>query len=227
MGLRTLLRPAGPLPAGVYWRRRLVVFAATVLVVVLAMVVTSTGNRAGASATRAPGGTGHRPAVAASPSAGAEPVGTPAATSPASRHPAAGPPRRPAAVPRCGRGDLSLTATTDRRSYTAGALPRFVLAVRDSGGRRCRADLASPARSFLVLSGSDRIWSSADCETAGHAVVALRPGQRLRFVATWPRSRSRPGCQPRPAVARPGTYRVTGYVGDLASAEAVFTLAGA
>ncbi|MFL6139883.1 MAG: DUF4232 domain-containing protein [Frankiaceae bacterium] len=219
MDPRALLRPVGPLPVATYWRRRLVLLGAVVvLAVLLGSLTGGGGGRAGASTS---GSTAHRSA-AARPTAPAHR----AATRPA---PGAGvtasdaPVRLP--IRACTARQVRLAVSTDHTAYPAGAEPRFVLAVTGAGTGPCTLDVGPGSRSFLVRSGADRIWSSADCAAAAHRVVTLRPHQRVAYSIAWSRHRSAPGCPSTATVAAlPGTYRVIAKVGRFSSGQSVFTL---
>lgn len=73
----SLRQPVGPLPASIYWRRRLVVFAA--LIAVLALIVWLTSGSDGGS--KPPHGA--QPAPAQSITPGASPTGSAITTAPA------------------------------------------------------------------------------------------------------------------------------------------------
>jgi hypothetical protein len=225
-----LLRPRGPLPAAVYWRRRLVTFG--VVVVLLALVVRSCGGDTRPAALRqSPSPTGSPPSSAAAtgpsgpsgPTGSARPTGSPSAT--ASARPSAsatptGPPKP------CVAADLVLTAKADAQTYPAGRRPVLTIGIANKGRAPCTRDVGQPAREIRVASGNDRVWSSDDCSTGGAAmVVTLQPGAAaMTFSVTWSRKRSAAGCAAGQRDAAPGTYRLTGRFGDLTSAGDTFTL---
>lgn len=193
------LRPVGPLPDSVYWRRRAAVVA--VLVLLLALLTRVGGDappeRALSQASAAPSPSA---AVLASPSAS----------------PGASPPASPAAAGACPDAVLRVQATPAQGRYARGARPVLRLAVRNAGGTPCTRPLGQAAVELLVYSGADRIWSSDDCAPGGQpGPVVLRP-QELRVITlTWSGRRSRPGCPDRAEQIEPGTYRVLGRVGSL------------
>lgn len=193
-------RPVGPEPAPTYWQRRAVVVGALLLVVLFLRAVL-TGSDAAETASDAAA----RPAPTASP-----------AVSVAGPAPSASPAASPAATVACADGSLTVTATAERDSYQVGARPLLVLTVTNTGTAACSRDLGQGAVELLVVSGSDRIWSSDDC-AAGGAVkqVVLAPDEPSVTRLTWAGRRSLPGCEGTKAQAVAGTYRVSARLGDL------------
>jgi hypothetical protein len=212
-----LLHPVGPLPARTYWvRRALVVAALVVAVLLLARWVAGLGG--GAAAERTTGRPGGPTPVTAS---------TPTGTRSAMVSPAASASPRPSSAARalaCPDSSLAVTAATDAARYLTGVRPVLTMTVRNVGPAPCTRDVGPGARGLTVRSGSDRIWSSDDCEGKGVVVVTLPAGASRSWTVQWSRVRSHPGCpSPGPAV-RPGTYRLYGALGRIVSAQAVFSL---
>jgi hypothetical protein len=76
-----------------------------------------------------------------------------------------------------------------------------------------------------VVSGSDRIWSSDDCQKEPSSKVQiLEPGAELASTVAWPVQRSAEGCPADLPAPRPGTYQLTGRVGDLTSQPVAFAI---
>lgn len=214
----SLLHPVGPLPVRTYWvRRALAVAALVVAVLLLARWVTGLGGGAAAERTtgRRPGGP--TPVTASTPTGTSSAVGSPTA-SPSPR------PSSPARLLACPDSSLSVTAATDAARYLTGVRPVLTMIVRNVGPAPCTRDLGPGARGFTIWSGSDRIWSSDDCEGKAAAVVTLPAGASRTWTMQWSRVRSHPGCpSPGPPV-RPGTYRLYGALGRITSGQAVFSL---
>lgn len=110
----------------------------------------------------------------------------------------------------CGVDDLAVTLRATREVY-AGTSPRFRVSAVNTGDEPCALDKG--ALDVRITSGSDRVWSSAQC---GHGTSRLlRRGVTFDDVITWDRRRA---CGA--AEAAPGTY-----VASLAGAdEQVFLL---
>ena len=210
-----LMRPVGPQAPSVYWRRRLAVLImlAVIALVVFLLVRLLTGDDAspGVQPTSPSGGTSAAPS-ATTPSG--DGTGSPAPT-------AASDPGAPA----CDAAALQVTATADAGTYAADVQPKLGLTIRNVGAAACSLDAGSAALELVVVSGSDRIWSSDDCQQeAKSAVTALEPGRELASSVTWPRQRSAPGCPQALPEPKPGTYQLTGRVGNITSQPVAFTL---
>ena len=207
-----LLHPRGPMPPGVYWRRRLVTFAA--VVVVLFLVTRSCGTDGSPTA-----GVSQTPSPSASRSATASPTTsrTPSPTPSATTTPPLGP---------CKAADIAVEAKSDKQAYPAGARPVLTIGIRNKGRFPCTRDIGQAAREIRVMSGNDRVWSSDDCSPGGGSqTVTLAPGAApTSFSVTWSRKRSAPGCPAGTREAEPGTYRVFGRFGDITSAADTFSL---
>jgi hypothetical protein len=195
-----LLRPIGPQPPAVYWRRRTVLVAVLALVLLLGDRALGADGAAGTAATRT---TAIRTTA---------PATTAAAT--------------PRALVTCPDSALTVTVATDARVYPAGATPRLRITVANTGRTACRRDVGSRALGLVVHSGTDRIWSSDDCQQAPPSEVrTMRPGQRVTQSVSWPRRRSAAGCAtPATATAGAGTYTLAGHAGTAQSPVLVFHL---
>ncbi len=215
-----LLHPVGPLPATVYWIRRAVLAAmAAITVAILLLLVNWLAGRGGPpSRTGAALVRSHSPTpVTPSPT----PV-TPSPSPSTQSSPTASP--SPAVVPACPDRVLSVKAATDATVYPSGRQPILSVTIRNTGTAACRRDVGLGARGLTIRSGSDRIWSSDDCEGAGSARVTLAPGAAKSFAVRWARVRSEQSCPGRGTAARDGTYRLYARLGSITSGPAVFYL---
>jgi hypothetical protein len=200
MDRNALLHPVGPLPARVYWTRRLAPLAVVLLLIVVIAVACSGGSgpaRHTSSAT------------------------TPTAT-PSSAHPT-----KPAANGRCGRAQITLTASTDATTYPAGIEPVLRLTIRNTGSTRCVLIDSPSTRTWTIVSGADRVWTTAGCNASHIAArVPLAPGASTTHTLTWNRHRSGQNCTTSSATAAPGTYQLVVTANGVTSAPAVFHLTG-
>ncbi|MEX2292033.1 MAG: hypothetical protein WD794_17110 [Mycobacteriales bacterium] len=196
-------RPVGPEPSSTYWRRRAALAAVLLLLLVLLTRLLSGDDGPDSVAAPSPA-----PQPASPPAAPtAVPTAQPAV-------PTAGP--SPPGPPICQPEALKIQASADRSSYRVGSSPRLSLSVENTGGGPCTRDLGQAAVELLVTSGEDRIWSSDDCAPGGaERVTTLQPRKPVVQRVTWDARRSRPGCTGGKERAEPGTYRVTGRVGQL------------
>ena len=202
MDPNTVLRPVGPEPPGVYWRRR-----ATLLVAVAVVVVLLAWACAGGSG-------GHPPARATdTPTQTPQPTSSPSATSARTT------------VPSCRTADLKVAAGTDATTYPAGSTPRLSATLTNVGDHTCRFNSSPSARNWTILSGSDRVWSTADCPQSHLVATArLRRGRSVTYVVRWDRHRSTRGCASPGPAAQPGTYRLYVTIDRITSAAAIFRL---
>lgn len=232
--MNPVLRPVGPEESSVYWRRRI---AALVVLVALALAVflvvrllTGGGDAAAAGASGPAAGTeagapadGEGEAEAASDG---EPSGAPE-TAAASEDEAAADSAADSSgePPACEAGGLQVTATADGTTYEAGAEPTLGVLIRNAGDEPCSLDAGSAAVELMVVSGSDRIWSSDDCqENPTTNPQTMKPGDELASSVVWPVQRSAEGCPADLPAPKPGTYQLTGRVGDLTSEPLAFTI---
>lgn len=132
-------------------------------------------------------------------------------------------PRRPGNA--CARRDLVVTLSGTHPSYPRGHEPAFTLSAVNTGKTDCTIDLGPRALPLVVTSGSDRIWSDADCAHAGGSHVhELHRGVPFVRTVRWSRWRSFPHCRHTTLRAVPGVYvaRIRGH--ELASKPRVFRL---
>lgn len=215
-------RPVGPEPESTYWlRRALVVAGVLVLLALLVPLVTAGGDApdtlAGAptAAPSAEGTPSRMPSADPSASPGASPSGSPGASP------------TPSTATACTATALEVEPTAGEDSYAVGASPRLSLSITNTGTAPCTRDLGQAQVELTVTSGRDRIWSSDDCAPGGDPdVVTLEPDEPVVQSVTWDGRRSLPGCAGDKAPAQPGTYRVSGRVGDLRVDGGSFALTG-
>lgn len=196
--MSTVLHTRGPLPPQVYWTRRLVVLGVILLVIIVIWALVARG---GGGEAPAPGTTSD-PDVAETDDADAPSDG--AST--------------------CGEADLELAVATEQRAHPAGVQPVLEVTVTNVSESSCVVDLA--ATQVLITSGSDRIWSSADCpaDDAAEQVVLLPAGASETWTTTWQRVRSDEQCRDGLPEPRPGTYRAEVSLVGATSEPAVFDL---
>ncbi len=199
-----VLRPAGHLPARVYWVRRLVVVLLAVAVVVLAVI--------GVKAL-----TGSDPASGADATAGSadEQPGETTDEQPADTE------EGPVA---CDPATLGVALAADATTYAAGALPTFTITLVNNGSDACLIDAGDTQREILITSGSDRIWSSKDCATGEALSLLVGAGQSDVRTVQWDRLRSAEGCAGERAAARSGTYQAVLTLAGIATEPVVFGL---
>lgn len=201
----------GPLPARVYWTRRLLVLG-TALVLVLAIARMLTG---GSDATSEPQAAQVAAAAAAQESTAVTP--TPPAVTPTT--PAAGKGRHPGrarssqapvlAAPTGPCSDEDVAVEPDVRHPVAGRDVTFKLRLRTISSPACTWRVSHDTVTLKITSGADDIWSSRQCPRAIPTQdVVLRDNVTTSVKVTWDAKRSDDTCSVRTEWAMPGFYHV-------------------
>ncbi|MDM7855250.1 hypothetical protein [Cellulomonas alba] len=211
-----VVRPSGPLPSRVYWRRRLVVLGVPVLV--LALLVWLVAGRGSSDAKADPGAASspHPSTTAhASTSGGSRPSSSPTPTATAG------------GVTDCGAAALAVTVVPGATRYAAGVSPAFTVTITNVGTQACLVDAGDAHRAVVVSSGKDRVWSSQDCSrsTTASRVLLLPPGGKDAQRVVWNRVRTAAGCPANLPAPKVGSYKVAFTVGGATAKAAKFRLA--
>jgi hypothetical protein len=221
-----VLHPVGPLPASVYWRRRMLVSATVVFVLLLGWMALSGGgdsprDTAAAVGSSTPSG-GTPTSLAATPPAGdrggagggAGPAETAAAPDPTPARSSAPPPPQP-----CTDSALQLRVLPERPAYRVGEEPVLDLVVRNVSTVACVRDLGAAHQEVLLYDGRNRrLWSSNDCYPGGTKdPQVLGPGDSASFSVTWSGLSSRPKCAGDRVRVAAGSYTLLGRLGTLVS----------
>jgi hypothetical protein len=186
----------GPLPRAVYWRRRFVVLVVLVLLVLL--VVWLVRSAGNGQATSAP------PTTPAPTTSGAPTTG----------------------VPDCAPPALAVTIAADAADVAIGTAATFTITITNGGTDECVVDAGELQREVVVVSGSDRIWSSKDCAPADSPARSLLLGAGMSDTTqlAWSLVRSAPGCTGDLPAPKPGTYQATVSLAGTSSGPTVFRL---
>ena len=133
----------------------------------------------------------------------------------------------PPATPTCDLTLVTVSASTDKASYAAGENPLLSLKVTNGGKAPCEVNIGTSQMEYTVTSGSDRIFSSVDCQAeSGDLVKTIAPGQSESANFPWQRNRTVPGCAA--VSAKPGAggayYIFIARLGNKSSSKAVFQL---
>lgn len=125
----------------------------------------------------------------------------------------------------CPAGAVKITAGTDKQSYGAKDKPVLLMKLKNSLDDPCTLDVGTKQQEFLITSGSDRIYSTKDCQADGKSTkLELEPGKEETARFTWDRERSQPKCEPVSVKPRAGTYTLKVTLGKLASKPVQFNL---
>ena len=227
-------KPAGPRPSAprrpspaVYRRRRLVA-AVVALLVLLGLVFAvaavvralAPGEQAQESTVPVPTLSAPAPAGKADGAADGKDADAKDATA-TDKTPAAQEPSGSL----CPAGSVAVAAATDAEVYPAGATPVLTLTVTNTGSTACEINVGTSQMEFSVVSGSDRIFSSLDCQDGSRDLFKkVEPGATETANFPWNRNRSAPGCSAVASNPNPGYYMFTARLGEISSEQAVFQL---
>jgi hypothetical protein len=228
-----MFHPVGSQPASVYWRRRFVLLASIIALIVLAMltlkVVLSGGGPGGTAAsgatnTQAPRSPHHskqksspKPKPSKHQSSHPRPAHSPS-TTPADKPSATGSATGPK---RCAPSDLALAAATNSPTYKVGDQPTLAIQVTNKSSAACVVDLADPQIVLRVYNGESRVWGSHDCQvTPGTNDRTLMAGATVKVSIIWSGLSSQPNCAGTRQRVGAGTYTLyaslAGHEGKLA-----------
>lgn len=207
-------------PPDAYWRRRAIALAGVLGTVGLVAWACSGGGNDDKA-----GGSVRNTTVVSTPTPSPTPFAMPTITVTATAKVTVG------AKPATRDGDACMPAnvvvglTPTAESYKGKAQPQFRLSVVNTGGRSCTLGVGPKELQIRVTSGSDRVWSSADCvRGSGSSIQLLKRGVPFLSTITWDRRRSSDGCAGSRDLARPGTYVVSVNAGKLKVKRQVFQL---
>ncbi len=216
-----VIEPTDPHLRLVYWRRRALAVAGSVVVLVLVVwlvgVLVGRGDPA--------------PVVAQPSSRPPEPAATPVVVSsssttppPPAPSPSPSPTLPPGPPPPCEDAQVAVTAEVDTPSTPAGRPVRFTIAVANTGPLPCTKEIGRHVRELVVTSadGATRLWSSNDCfVTEGSEVRVMQPGERFTYGLQWAGTTSEPGCREHSRLGA-GDYLLTALVAGKASNPVIF-----
>lgn len=201
----SLLHPVGARPTWVYWARRAALVVAAVALVTVGFLLFRQPDAGTVTGTPAP-----QPSTPVQSSASATPSETPSPT-----------PTGPLA---CDQTNTDLTLAGYQKVKQDAKQP-FRLTLKNTGSQDCVLDLKPATFSLTVTSGTDRIWSTADCAKWLPAKkLTLKPGKVHEFGIEWGVDRSAAGCKLLKDVLRPGTYVAGGSFAETVKARQVFQI---
>jgi hypothetical protein len=129
------------------------------------------------------------------------------------------------ASPTCDQKLVTVTAGTNKAAYGPDEKPVLTLKVANGGKLPCKVNIGTSQMEFLVTSGSDRVFSSKDCQAESDDLVrTIAPGKSETANFPWPRNRSVQGCEEIPDGVGAGYYVFIAKLGPKVSPPAVFQL---
>ncbi len=197
----------GPLPARVYWTRRLMVFG-TAFLLVLGLARILTGGSDVSSSSEEP----RAVQVAATPKATGASTPEPTATETrkqkkpkkqkTEKEPVLAQPEGP-----CTDRDVAVTPTVE--NSVAGRSVFMVLELRTVTSAACTWRVSPDTLTLKVTSGRDQIWSSQQCPRAVPTKsVVIRSAVSSKVGIRWSGRRSDDGCTRLTEWALPGWYHL-------------------
>lgn len=211
----------GPHPSAVYWRRRAIVAAPLLLILVTLSTCLASGSDGSPPRSKAKVAPGPTPTTVSPSPAGLVPTWSPSPTP--SGSPSVSP--TPAGPVPCADTDLTLVGVVDKTVYPAGAQPRFKLIVSNSSSRPCVRDVGSGHQEMWVGAAGKKLWSSDHCSpNRGSDARTLQPGEKRTYWLTWSARTSDVGCPKGRQQVGPGPYELFARVGTLVSKPVAFTI---
>jgi hypothetical protein len=226
-----LLRPVGPETAQIYWVRRAVVFGATmVLAVAVALIINGTSSVLAVQSNPSPPTAGYPAPSSASPSSMQTLISTPSVVDYSASATSTSAPkaitRKTSANKSTRRGTVDCSADELRPTLTGKQRlePKkpntFQLSLINGSDQTCMAKVTKKNFELTIDSGSDRIWSTADCPSLVNSISRkLRAEHAVAWSLTWDGKRSKPDCKSARKVLRPGTYVATAQLAGAAPVE--------
>jgi hypothetical protein len=97
-----------------------------------------------------------------------------------------------ASVAACNPADVTVVGVTDALSYASGVDPQLSLTITNTGKSACSFKDGSDQQDYVITSGTEKIWSSKDCQTgAVSATTTLQPNVAVKSTPfAWSRTRS-------------------------------------
>ena len=217
-----LLHPVGPETAQTYWARRALVFGAMmVLAVAVTLIISGTSSGLAVRSNPSPPPAGYSVPISASPSSTQAAVSAPLAVGPSasatSTTPAPKATKREASTKKTdGRGPADCSAEELRPTLTGKQrlAPKkrntFQLSLINGSDRTCMARVTKTNFELKIYSGSDRIWSTADCPSVIKPISRkLGSEHAVAWTLTWDGKRSKPDCRSAREAPGPGRYVAT------------------
>jgi hypothetical protein len=207
-----VIRPAGPLPARVYWVRRGLLAVAFLLV--LTMMWWAAGRLFGGSDSAGAGTTSSSPPGPAGGGSGAGPGAADAEHNSQQvdshkprKHKQQKPTRQRPAAPSgdCAPTDVDMSVVV--HDVAAGHTAPVDLRLTSVGVAACTLAVTPDTLALRITSGSDVVWTSDECPNSVLArELVVRAHQPTVYTFDWNGYRSTPSCSKPGPVAEPGGY---------------------
>jgi hypothetical protein len=216
----------GPLSPNVYWRRRVVVLAGVLAVVLLITYSCSGDDEPGKKPAANPATTGTSTETS---TAQALPTITPNASEPSSGRPVTGGGTgvtgEGATGETCTDTELLVTAASEKNSLRQSEPVTFSIRVKNVSTRLCSRDLSAQAQELYLEQNSTKQWSSDACNNATSTadVRRLKPNDAQQFNVSWNGQGTADGCTNR-QLLKAGTYQLRARLGNIISEPETITI---
>jgi len=233
-----VLHPVGPLPAAVYWRRRLLVLCLVLAVLggggwvtVAALTGQDDADPVAAASTRDAAPSAAPPSLEAVvpslasvqvPTVGPSPEPVPETDEPPAEPVADGPvPGGP-----CSDDMIAVEVRAPGPSVAVGSKPTLDLVVTNVSPVPCVRVLDKGLQEIvLVDSGGSRVWGSNDCiPEASNDTRTLAPGEAAVFPVVWSGLTSQAGCAGERVPPPPGDYVLRGRLDTKPSGDTALSI---
>lgn len=215
----------GPLPASVYWRRRAVVLGGALLGVLIVVYSCNTAGKTSPAAT--PAKTETSPAQLPP-----TPSPTPAQATQAAHSPVTTIAPVVVDADTCTDAEISVKAVAPKTSLESGAEVQLTLLIKNISNRQCTRDVGPDQQELRIVLGTEKIWSSDDCDgPTGVDVRTFPPNHERSYVARW-NGKSSSVCStsakhtPAGPEPEPGEYQLIGRVGTDLSEPVTLKITG-
>lgn len=219
--MSSLLHPVGHLPPSVYWVRRALALALLLILVIALFQVFGGGDpkpAASAGPVGSPSSAAPVSTLSPSPGGSASPGGSSTSSTPRAQE--SRQPRNDSG--RCTGSMVRVEVQPAARRVSSGRPLNFQVQLSTLRRDGCAAVVDATRLVVTVMSGKDRIWTSAHCVKAvSRATLALSAKEATSTVA-WNGRRSAAGCPTTSPAARPGTYVVQAAYDGRASVQQAF-----
>lgn len=206
----SLIDPVGPLPPGVYWRRRIVVLA-IVLAFILFIWWLFAGRSGGSAPTPAP-----VPGPTSSPTTTPGPTQSPSGSAT---------PTPTGSGSKCTDSQIEVKVLADPDTSPMGSSMQLTLLITNISPSACTRDVGAAQNELQVATANDRLWSSDDCSPSKEEKLqVLQPNENFVAAVTWDQRTSRPGCPTSRVEVDPGVYDVYGRNGEVVSDATTITI---
>lgn len=219
----------GQLPPSVYWRRRAVVAAAVLAVILFIAFSCSGGEEPGKKPAANPTTTGDPTTTSPTPS-------VPAAITPNATDPSSGLPINPGnqggggvtgagAGETCTDAELSVTAAAENTSVRQGVPVTFYIRIKNVSTRQCSRDLSAQAQELYLEQNQAKQWSSDLCSssTSSGDVRPMQPNIEHQFNQVWNGQGNAQSCTNRQFL-KAGSYQLRARLGNIVSDPVTVTV---